>query len=110
MKKINLAITGCTGRMGQQLIKSSRKDKNFKLTALKENREIKEKIKGIKHCLNSDSAFKNSSVIIEELLLNIQRIMNSLKLFVTIVAKYLILNLTSFNIKSLCINQQKKKK
>jgi len=65
MKKINLAITGCMGRMGQQLIKSSRKNKNFKLTALTENRVIKEKIKGIKPCLNSDSAFKNSNVIID---------------------------------------------
>jgi len=65
MKKINLAITGCMGRMGQQLIKSSRKNKNFKLTALTENRVIKGKIKGIKPCLNSDSAFKNSNVIID---------------------------------------------
>ena len=31
MKKINLAISGCMGRMGQQLIKSSKKNKNFKL-------------------------------------------------------------------------------
>ena len=30
MKKIKLAISGCMGRMGQQLIKSSIKDKNFK--------------------------------------------------------------------------------
>jgi len=30
MKKINLAITGCLGRMGQQLIKSSKSAKNFK--------------------------------------------------------------------------------
>ena len=29
MKKINLAITGCMGRMGQQLIKSTNKNKNF---------------------------------------------------------------------------------
>ena len=28
MKKINLAISGCMGRMGQQLIKSSKKNKN----------------------------------------------------------------------------------
>ena len=28
MKKINLAISGCMGRMGQQLIKSSNKNKN----------------------------------------------------------------------------------
>ena len=31
MKKINLAISGCMGRMGQQLIKSSKKNKKFKL-------------------------------------------------------------------------------
>ena len=43
MKKINLAITGCMGRMGQQLIESSRKDQNFKLIALTENRVIKKK-------------------------------------------------------------------
>jgi len=30
MKKINLAITGCMGRMGQQIIKSAKSDKNFK--------------------------------------------------------------------------------
>jgi len=37
MKKINLAISGCMGRMGQQLIKSSKKNKNFKLVTLTEN-------------------------------------------------------------------------
>ena len=31
MKKINLAITGCMGRMGQQLIRSIKKDKNLLL-------------------------------------------------------------------------------
>ena len=40
MKKINLAITGCMGRMGQQLIKSAKKDKSFKITSLTENRRI----------------------------------------------------------------------
>ncbi|MDC0416769.1 4-hydroxy-tetrahydrodipicolinate reductase, partial [Candidatus Pelagibacter sp.] len=40
MRKINLAISGCMGRMGQQLIKSSNKNKNFKLVALTENRLI----------------------------------------------------------------------
>ena len=44
MKKINLAITGCMGRMGQQLIKSSKKDKAFKIVTLTENRKIKKKI------------------------------------------------------------------
>ncbi len=47
MKKINLAITGCMGRMGQQIIKSAKLDKNFKLVTLTENRIIKKKIGGI---------------------------------------------------------------
>ena len=38
MKKINLAISGCLGRMGQQLIKSSKNNNKFKLTALTENK------------------------------------------------------------------------
>ena len=37
MKKINLAVTGCLGRMGQQIIKSAKQDKNFKLVAITEN-------------------------------------------------------------------------
>ena len=47
MKNINLAISGCMGRMGQQLIKSSRKNKNFKLVALTENRLVNKKFNGI---------------------------------------------------------------
>ena len=58
MKKINLAITGCMGRMGQQIIKSAKSDKNFKLVALTENRIINKKILGIKPSLNTESAFK----------------------------------------------------
>ena len=50
MKKINLAITGCMGRMGQQLIKSANKDKHFKVVSLTENRIINKKIKPIKYC------------------------------------------------------------
>jgi len=65
MKKINLAITGCMGRMGQQLIKSSKSDKNFKLVALTENRVINKKISGIKPDLNSENAFKKTNVIID---------------------------------------------
>ena len=65
MKKINLAISGCLGRMGQQLIKSSKVDKNFKLTALTENKIINKKIAGIKLHLNTDQAFKNTDVIID---------------------------------------------
>ena len=47
MKKINLAITGCMGRMGQQIIKSARSDKNFNIVAITENRVINKKIGGI---------------------------------------------------------------
>ncbi len=65
MKKINLAITGCMGRMGQQLIKSVKSDKNFKLVALTENRIINKKINGIKPSLNNENSFKNANVIID---------------------------------------------
>ena len=47
MKKINLAITGCLGRMGQQLIKSSKTNKNFKLVTLTENKPLNKKISGM---------------------------------------------------------------
>ena len=65
MKKINLAITGCLGRMGQQLIKSSKTNKNFKLVALTENKTINKKINGIRIDKNSDQTFKKSDVIID---------------------------------------------
>ena len=65
MSKVNLAISGCMGRMGQQLIKSSRVDKNFKLTTLTENRLIKKKISGIKPSLNNQNSFKNVDLIID---------------------------------------------
>ena len=65
MKKINLTITGCMGRMGKQLIKSSKSNKNFKLVTLTENRLIKKKINGIKPDLNTEHAFKKTDVIID---------------------------------------------
>jgi len=65
MKKINLAITGCMGRMGQQLIKTSKANKNFKLVSLTENRIINTKIMGIKPNLNTENAFKKANVIID---------------------------------------------
>ena len=65
MKNINLAISGCMGRMGQQLIKSSKKNKNFKLVTLTENRLVNKKFNGIKPMLNSDNAFKKTDVIID---------------------------------------------
>ena len=65
MKKINLAIIGYKGKMGQQLIKSSKKNKDFKLAVLTENRLIKKKTAGIKPSLNTMNAFKKANVIID---------------------------------------------
>ena len=65
MKKIKLAISGCLGRMGQQLIKSSKKDKKFQLTVLTENRVINKKIVGIEPDLNNEQAFRKADVIID---------------------------------------------
>ena len=65
MKKINLAVTGCMGRMGQQIIKSAKTDKNFKLIALTENKIIKKKINGIKLNLNTEQAFKKADLIVD---------------------------------------------
>ena len=65
MKKINLAITGCMGRMGQQLIKSSYKNKSFKLVALTENKKINKRISGVKIEFNSINTFKKANIIID---------------------------------------------
>ena len=65
MNKINLAISGCLGRMGQQLIKSSKSNKNFKLVTLTENKLINKKISGIKLNLNTEQAFIKTDIIID---------------------------------------------
>lgn len=65
MKKINLSVTGCMGRMGQQIIKSSNKKKEFKLVSLTENKVINKKISGIKLSLNDIESFKKTDVIID---------------------------------------------
>ena len=65
MKKINLSITGCLGRMGQQLIKTSKKDNKVKLMSLTEGKVISKEINGIKLQLNTEDAFRNSDVIID---------------------------------------------
>jgi len=65
MKKINLSISGCMGRMGQQLIKSSKSNRNFKLVSLTENQLIKKRIAGIKPGLNNVSSFKKTNIIID---------------------------------------------
>ena len=65
MKKINLSITGCLGRMGQQLIKSSKSTKNFKVVSITENRIVNKKISGLRPQLNTENAFKNANIIID---------------------------------------------
>ncbi|MDA9189010.1 4-hydroxy-tetrahydrodipicolinate reductase [Candidatus Pelagibacter sp.] len=83
MKKINLAISGCLGRMGQQLIKSSRNNKNFKLAALTENKAINKKIAGIMLDVNTEKVFKKTDIIIDftvpNCTLNILKIASKLK-------------------------------
>ena len=65
MKNINLTVTGCLGRMGTQLIKSSKSEKNFKLVSVTENKAVNKKISGLSPQLNSESAFKNTDIIID---------------------------------------------
>ena len=65
MKKINLAVTGCMGRMGQQIIKSAKSDKDFKLVALTENKRINRKILGVKLEQNTELALRKSNLIID---------------------------------------------
>ena len=83
MKKINLAVTGCMGRMGRQLIKSTNKNKKFKLVTLTENRLVNKKFNGIKPEFNSDKAFKKADVIIDftvpECTLKVLKIASKLK-------------------------------
>jgi len=65
MKKIRLAITGCMGRMGQQIIKSSRVSSDFKIVSLTENTIINKKILGIIPGLNTEKEFKKANLIID---------------------------------------------
>ena len=65
MKKINLAITGCLGRMGQQIIKSAKNDNKFKITSLTEALKINKKIHGVKIQKNEKNTFKNVDLIID---------------------------------------------
>ena len=65
MKRINLAISGCMGRMGQQLIRSANKNKRFKIVSLTENKVINKKISGIKPITNSEKAYKKANIIID---------------------------------------------
>ena len=50
------------GSTNNQIIK---KNKNFKLVSLTENRKVSKKIFGIKPELNTSNAFKNAHIIID---------------------------------------------
>ena len=94
MKKINLAISGCLGRMGQQLIKSSKKNKDFKLVTLTEYKLINKRFNKIKPELNSIEAFQKADVIIDFTIpsctLQILKIASKLK-------KKIVIGTTGFN-------------
>ena len=94
MKKINLAISGCLGRMGQQLIKSLKNNKNFRLVSLTENKAISKKIAGIKLDVNTEQTFKKTDVIIDftvpNCTLDILKIASKLK-------KRVVIGTTGFN-------------
>ena len=94
MKKINLSISGCLGRMGQQLIRSSKNNKNFRLAALTENKVISKKIANIKLDINTEQAFKKTDVIIDftvpNCTLDILKIASKLK-------KRVVIGTTGFN-------------
>jgi len=51
--------------MGQQIIKSVKKDKNFKLIAVTENKKINKEINGIKIDLNTEQVFRKVDIIID---------------------------------------------
>ena len=80
--------------MGQQLIRSSKKNKNFKLVTLTENRSVNKKFNGIKPELNSEKAFKKTDVIIDftvpDCTLEILKIASKLK-------KKVVIGTTGFN-------------
>ena len=83
MKKINLGITGCLGRMGQQLIRSSISNKDFNLVTLTESKVVNKKFNGIKPELNTEKTFNKTDVIIDftvpECTLGILKIASKLK-------------------------------
>ena len=94
MKKIKIGITGCMGRMGQQLIKSLKKNSNFELVTLTENQIINKKFSSIKPELNTEKAFKKTDVIIDFTIpsctLEVLKIVSKLK-------KRVVIGTTGFN-------------
>ena len=51
--------------MGQQIVRSLRSNKNFRLVALTENKKVKKKIHGIKVELNNEQVLKKANLIID---------------------------------------------
>ena len=49
--------------MGQQLVKSVKKDKNFKLVTLTENRKMNKKINNIRVSLNVEEVLKKTKTL-----------------------------------------------
>ena len=94
MRKIKLAISGCMGRMGQQIIKSSKSNKSFKIVTLTENRLINKNFNGINPEFNSDKAFNKTDIIIDftipKCTLQILKIASKLK-------KKVVIGTTGFN-------------
>ena len=80
--------------MGQQLIKSSKNNKNFRLVSLTENKAISKKIAGIKLDVNTEQTFKKTDVIIDftvpNCTLDILKIASKLK-------KRVVIGTTGFN-------------
>ena len=67
MKKIKLAVVGCAGRMGTQIIKELKNFPNVDLIAAVENKNssfLNKKIKKIKIIHDKELAFKNADVVI----------------------------------------------
>mgnify|MGYP001305830875 FL=1 len=68
MKKIKLALVGCAGRMGQQIIKELQKFSSIDLIAALENKNSKflhKKIKKINITSDKELAFKEANTIID---------------------------------------------
>jgi len=68
MKKIKLAVVGCAGRMGRQLIKEMQSFKNIDLIAAVEKKNspnINENIKKIKITSDKEIAFRKADTIID---------------------------------------------
>ena len=53
------------GRMGKQIIRSAKSDKNFKLVTLTEDRSVKAKINGIKIVENTEQSLGKVNLIID---------------------------------------------